>query len=41
MSELTKILKYYLLSVILIVLTTLLICSVFIAEINTDTMLFG
>ncbi len=41
MSELTKILKYYLLSVISIVLTTLLICSVFIAEINTDTMLFG
>ena len=41
MSELSKILKTYYLSVIITVLTTLVFCGVFIAQNNTDKMLFG
>lgn len=41
MTELFKILKNYLLCLILVVLITLFICSIFIAKNNTETMLFG
>lgn len=41
MRELTRIIKAYLICVIVTVLTTLLICSIFIAKTNTDIMLFG
>lgn len=41
MTEISKIIKSYLICVIITVLTTLLICSVFIVRINTDIMLFG
>lgn len=41
MTELSKILKSYLLCLTLVILTTLLICSLFIAKTNTDIMLFG
>ena len=39
--ELSKILKSYLLCLTLVILMTLLICSLFIAKTNTDIMLFG
>lgn len=41
MKEINKILKVYLLCVIVTILTTLFLCSVFIAKTNTDIMLFG
>ncbi len=41
MTEITRLLKNYLICVIITILTTLLVCSIFIAQINTDTMLFG
>lgn len=41
MTELSKILKNFLLSVIITVLMTILICSIFIVNTNTDMMLFG
>ena len=41
MTELSKIIKKFLLSVIITVLITILISSVFIVNTNTDTMLFG
>lgn len=41
MTELSKIIRSYLLSVIVTVLTTLIFCGVFIAQSNTDKMLFG
>ena len=41
MTELKQLLKNYLMLVIIVVLTTLLICSIFIAQNNTDRMLFG
>lgn len=41
MTELRRILKSYLISVIVTILTTLLLCSIFIAQFNTDKMLFG
>ncbi len=41
MSEIKRILKGYLISVIVTVLTTILLCSVFIVQNNTDKMLFG
>ena len=41
MTELSKILKNFLLCVIITVLTTLLISSVFIVNTNTEMMLFG
>lgn len=41
MNELNKIIKAYLMCVIVTTLTTLFLCSVFIAKTNTDIMLFG
>lgn len=41
MTELQKIIRSYYLSVIITVLTTLIFCGVFIAQANTDKMLFG
>ena len=41
MTELSKIIRSYYLSVIITVLTTLILCGVFIAQSNTDKMLFG
>lgn len=41
MTELQHILKKYLISVIIIVFTTLVLCALFIAKDNTNTMLFG
>ena len=41
MTELSKILKNFLLSVIITVLMTVLISSIFIVNTNTDMMLFG
>lgn len=41
MTELKKILKGYLIFVIVTILTTLLVSSIFIAQTNTDKMLFG
>ncbi len=41
MTELSKILKNFLLSVIITVLMTILISSIFIVNTNTDMMLFG
>lgn len=41
MTELSKIIRSYLLSVIVTVLTALIFCGVFIAQTNTDKMLFG
>lgn len=41
MTELSKIIRSFYLSVIITVLTTLIFCGVFIAEANTDKMLFG
>ena len=35
MTELTRIIKHYLICVIVTILTTLLICSIFIAKTNT------
>ncbi len=41
MTELYRILRSYYLSVIVTVLTTLIFCGVFIAQSNTDKMMFG
>ena len=41
MNELTKIVKSYLLSVIITILTTIVFCGIFIVQTNTDRMLFG
>ncbi len=41
MSEASKLLKKYFICVFITIITTLLVCSVFIAEFNTDAMLFG
>ncbi len=41
MTELSKIIRSFYLSVIITVLTTLVFCGVFIAQANTDKMLFG
>lgn len=41
MTELSGIIKSYLISVIITVLTTIIFCGVFIAQNNTDRMLFG
>ncbi len=41
MTELSKLLKNYLLCVIITVLTTLLVSSIFIVNTNTNMMLFG
>lgn len=41
MTELSVIIKSFLISVITTVLTTIIICGVFIVETNTDKMLFG
>ena len=41
MTELSKIIRRYYLLVIITVLTTLIFCGVFIAQANTDKMLFG
>lgn len=41
MTELTRIIKNYLISVIITVLTTIIFCGIFIAQSNTDRMLFG
>lgn len=41
MTELTRIIKNYLISVIITVLTTIIFCGIFIAQANTDRMLFG
>jgi|GEM_PF-4734632 len=41
MTELSKILKAYYLSAIITVLTTLIFCGIFIAQNNTEKMLFG
>lgn len=41
MSEMSKIIRSYFLSVIITVLITLIFCGVFIAKNNTDAMLFG
>ena len=41
MTETKRILKSYLISVIVTILTTIIICGVFIVETNTDRMLFG
>ncbi len=41
MTELKRLLKGYLILVIITILTTLLISSIFIAQTNTDKMLFG
>ena len=41
MTEMKRILKSYLISVIITVLTTIIFCGIFIAETNTEKMLFG
>lgn len=41
MTELSKIIRSFYLSVIITVFTTLIFCGVFIAQSNTDKMLFG
>lgn len=41
MTEMSKIIRSYFLSVIVTVLTTLIFSGVFIAQSNTDKMLFG
>lgn len=41
MTETKRILKNYLISVIITVLTTIIFCGIFIAQNNTDKMLFG
>lgn len=41
MTELSKIIKGYLISAILIVLTTIVFCGIFTAQNETQTMLFG
>lgn len=41
MTETKRILKSYLISVIITVLTTIIFCGIFIAQTNTDKMLFG
>lgn len=41
MSEISKILKSYILSVIITVMITLVFCGIFTAKGNTETMLFG
>lgn len=41
MTELSKIIRSFFLSVTITVLTTLIFCGVFIAQSNTDKMLFG
>ncbi len=41
MSELTKIVKNFLLTSILILLATAVLCGVFIAKTGTENMLFG
>ena len=41
MPETKRILKSYLISVILTVLTTIIFCGIFIVQTNTDKMLFG
>lgn len=41
MTELSKIIRSFYLSVIVTILTTLVFCGVFIAQSNTDNMLFG
>jgi hypothetical protein len=40
-KELKKIVKAYLVSTILFILLTIVLCGVFIAEQNTEKMLFG
>lgn len=41
MTEIKKILKSYLISVIITILTTIVFCGLFIAQTNTTEMLFG
>ncbi len=41
MNEVSKIIKSYLLSVIITILTTIVFCGLFIVQTNTDKMLFG
>lgn len=41
MTEIKKILKSYLISVIITILTTIVFCGLFIAQTNTNEMLFG
>ena len=41
MTETKRILKSYLISVIITVLTTIIFCGIFIVQNNTDKMLFG
>ncbi len=41
MSETKRILRSYLLSTIITVLTTMVVCGFFIVQTNTNQMLFG
>ncbi len=41
MTELSKIIRSYVLSVIITLLTTLIFCGIFIVQNNTHKMLFG
>lgn len=41
MTETYRILKYYLITAIIIVMLTMGMCAFFLAKINTEFMLFG
>lgn len=41
MTELSRLVRVYLISTIITILTTIVICGLFIVQTNTDKMLFG